>query len=73
MMNGTDVRAVLVIPAGLARDIHAGRTVPVQVILNGDNANTATTAMGYALTILQNESASYRLVAGTRTGAAGEC
>jgi ABC-2 type transport system permease protein len=37
----------------------------VQVILNGDNANTATTAMGYALTILQNESASYRLVAGT--------
>jgi len=65
MMNGTDVRAVLVIPAGLARDIHAGRTVPVQVILNGDNANTATTAMGYALTILQNESASYRLVAGT--------
>src|SRR5262245_22670112 len=63
-MDRPDVRAVLVIPAGLARDIRAGLTVPVQLILNGDNANTATTAMGYALTILQNESTRYRLVAG---------
>jgi ABC-2 type transport system permease protein len=36
----------------------------VQVLLDGDNANTATTVMGYALTILQSESARYRMVAG---------
>jgi ABC-type multidrug transport system permease subunit len=39
--------------------------VPVQILLNGDNANTATTVMGYALTILQNESARYRAASGT--------
>jgi ABC-2 type transport system permease protein len=32
----------------------------VQVLINGDNANTATTVMAYALTILQSESAKYR-------------
>jgi ABC-2 type transport system permease protein len=61
LMNHGAVRAVLVIPYGLSRDLAAGRTVPVQVLLDGDNANTATTVMGYALTILQSESASYRL------------
>ena len=29
--------------------------MPVQLLLNGDNANTATTVMGYALTIAQSE------------------
>jgi ABC-2 type transport system permease protein len=65
MDQGT-VRAILVIPARLAADIEAGLTVPVQVLLNGDNANTATTVMGYALTILRNESANYRLIPGGR-------
>ena len=62
-MNQGDVRAVLVIPTGLARDLEAGKTVPVQILLNGDNANTATTVMGYALTIVQSESQRYQLVA----------
>jgi ABC-2 type transport system permease protein len=61
LMNTGDVRVVVVIPEGLGRDLAAGRTVPVQVLLNGDNANTATTVMGYALTIMQSESARYRL------------
>jgi ABC-2 type transport system permease protein len=65
LMDRADVRAVLVIPAGLSRDVAAGRTVPIQVLLNGDNANTATTVMGYALTVIQNESARYRVAAGT--------
>lgn len=68
LMDRGDVRVVLVIPAGLSRDVTAGRTVPVQVLLNGDNANTATTVMGYALTIIQSESARYRLVAGSPAG-----
>jgi ABC-2 type transport system permease protein len=33
------------------------------VLLNGDNANTATTVMGYALTIIQTESARYATTA----------
>lgn len=64
LMDRGEARIVLVLPAGLSRDLAAGRTVPVQVILNGDNANAATTVMGYALTILQNESARYRPAGG---------
>jgi ABC-2 type transport system permease protein len=63
LMDRGDVRMVLVIPSGLDRDLARGRIVPVQVLLNGDNANTATTVMGYALTILQSESTRYRLEA----------
>jgi ABC-2 type transport system permease protein len=64
VMDEGTVRAVLVIPARLSADLQAGLTVPVQVLLNGDNANTATTVMGYALTILRNESARYRVLPG---------
>lgn len=48
LMNHGAARAVVIIPNGLSRDSAAGRTVPVQVLLDGDNANTATTVMGYA-------------------------
>lgn len=68
LMNHGAARAVVIIPSGLARDLAANRVVPVQVLLDGDNANTATTVMGYALTILQSESAKYRLVAQTLSG-----
>ena len=60
LMDRNEVRAVVVIPAGLGVRLRTGRTVPVQVLLNGDNANTATTVMGYALTILRSESARYQ-------------
>jgi drug efflux transport system permease protein len=41
-------RAVLVVPEGFARDLAAGRAPQVQMLINGENANTATTVMGYA-------------------------
>ncbi|HET7698767.1 MAG TPA: ABC transporter permease [Vicinamibacterales bacterium] len=41
-------RAALVIPEGFGRDLAAGRAPQVQMIIDGDNANTATTVMGYA-------------------------
>jgi ABC-2 type transport system permease protein len=47
-------RAVLVIPERFGADLALGRTPPVQVLLSGDNANTATTVMGYASTILRS-------------------
>ena len=60
LMNRNDVRAVVVIPSGLGRAVRTARPAAVQVLLNGDNANTATTVMGYALTIIRSESARYR-------------
>jgi len=68
LMNSNEVRAVIVIPPDLGRSLRTGRRVPVQVLLNGDNANTATTAMGYALTILQSESMKYQRTAGAPSG-----
>jgi ABC-2 type transport system permease protein len=60
LMNRNDVRAVLVMPSGLGRAVRTAKPVAVQVLLNGDNANTATTVMGYALTIIRSESARYQ-------------
>ena len=42
------VTGVLVIPAGFARDLAAGRPAPVQLLLDGGDANTATIALNYA-------------------------
>jgi ABC-2 type transport system permease protein len=64
-MDRNDVRAVLVIPSGLGRAVRTAKPVAVQVLLNGDNANTATTVMGYALTIIRSESAGYLVAAST--------
>jgi ABC-2 type transport system permease protein len=57
VMDRNQARAVLVVPAGFEERLEQRRSVPVQLLLNGDNANTATTVMGYALTIVQNEAA----------------
>jgi ABC-2 type transport system permease protein len=57
LMDRNDARAVLVIPPGFEEDLQSRTPVPVQLLLNGDNANTATTVMGYALTIVQSEAA----------------
>jgi ABC-2 type transport system permease protein len=58
LMDRNDARAALVIPTGFERDRAQRRQVPVQILLNGDNANTATTVMGYALAIVQSLAAS---------------
>lgn len=41
-------RAILVIPQGAGRDLAAGETVGLQLILDGVDSNTATTVLGYA-------------------------
>jgi len=56
-MNLNEIRAALVIPDGMGRNLRAGQVTPVQVLINGDNANTATTTMAYALTIMRSVSA----------------
>ena len=60
LMDTNEVRAVIVIPPGMGRALQSARPAAVQVLLNGDNANTATTVMGYAVTIIGSESARYQ-------------
>jgi ABC-2 type transport system permease protein len=59
LMDWGRIRAALVIPRDLARDVHRGRSAQVQVLINGDNANTAATVMAYAFTIIGTESQRY--------------
>lgn len=41
----------LVIPSGFARDLDAGRTAPVQAIVDGSDSNTAGIVLGYTQAI----------------------
>jgi ABC-2 type transport system permease protein len=41
------------IPVGFARDLKAGRSPAVQVVIDGSSSNTATVAQGYATRIVQ--------------------
>jgi ABC-2 type transport system permease protein len=69
LMDTNEIRAALVIPSGYARDLALGQRVPVQMLLNGDNANTATTVMGYTNAVVQAESARRTASAGWPAGA----
>jgi ABC-2 type transport system permease protein len=57
------VRLALVIPPEFARDLAAGRAAPVQLLLDGSDANTATIAQNYADAIVTR----FSLEAGGRT------
>lgn len=52
-------RALLVLHIGphFERDLNAGRTVPVQVLVDGRNSNVAGTASGYASALVESFSA----------------
>jgi ABC-2 type transport system permease protein len=52
LMERNHVRALIVVPNGFARDLGRGATAEVQIILNGDNANTATTVLGYVNAVI---------------------
>jgi ABC-2 type transport system permease protein len=53
LLNLNAARAVLIVPEGFGRDLASGRPPQVQLLINGDNANTATTVMGYAGNIVR--------------------
>jgi ABC-2 type transport system permease protein len=52
MVDEGRVRAILTIPSSFERDLGLRRPVTVQVIIDGDNANTASTVMGYARALI---------------------
>jgi len=50
-------RAVLVIPEGFGRDLAAGRRAVVQLLLDGADATTAATVLGYARLLVSETNA----------------
>ena len=69
LLNRGDVRAVLVIPPRFGADVATGRPTSLQFLINGDNANTATTVMGYAVGLVATVSTRYEVQARQTTPA----
>jgi ABC-2 type transport system permease protein len=70
LLDRGDVKAVLVIPEGFGRRAAGGQGATVQILIDGENANTATTVMGYALRIVATVSAGYQVRHGVVPAAA---
>jgi ABC-2 type transport system permease protein len=70
LLDGGRVKAVLVIPRRFAADLAVGRTVPVQLLIDGSDSTAASTAIGYANAIFQQDSAAISIAAATRAGVA---
>ncbi|MEO7192975.1 MAG: ABC transporter permease [Vicinamibacterales bacterium] len=56
LVDRRTARAVLAIPAEFSRQVRSAQTAQVQVIIDGDNANTATTVLGYVTAVLREAS-----------------
>jgi ABC-2 type transport system permease protein len=63
-----DVRVVLIIPRDFSRDLLAGRTASVQVLVDAADANTASIAIGYIEAISADYSAKIGVTAMQRLG-----
>jgi ABC-2 type transport system permease protein len=59
LVNRGTVRAVLVIPSRFGMSVETGQPTSVQVLVDGDNANTASTVVGYALSLITSQSIRY--------------
>ena len=64
MVDESQVRAILAIPPGFERDLSQRQPVTVQIIIDGDNANTASTVSGYARALV-NEFSGVQMTAVT--------
>lgn len=54
LFSKAEVMIALVIPSDFARRMYSGQDVSVQVLIDGSNANSATTVIGYVNGIVQN-------------------
>ena len=72
LMGREAIRAALVIPPAFSDDLLAGRSPSVQVIVDGSNATSGTTAAGYAGAILQSYSQKITMEAFERRGLSGQ-
>ena len=69
-LDDGDARVALIIPRRFAADLARGRVVPVQLVVDGSDSTTASTAIGYASAILQQQSARITLAAVEKSGLA---
>jgi ABC-2 type transport system permease protein len=58
LLEAGDIQIALVIPPGFAADLDAGRPAPLQAIVDGSDANTATITLGYARSIVERYASS---------------
>jgi len=65
LLERSTIQIALVIPPGFAADLDAGRPAPLQAIVDGSDANTATITLGYARAIVERY-ASSAVLAGRR-------
>jgi ABC-2 type transport system permease protein len=65
LLETGDIQIALVIPPGFAADLNAGRPAPLQAIVDGSDANTATITLNYARAIVERY-ASSAVLAGRR-------
>src|SRR5690606_38280819 len=56
LVDRGEVRVVIVVPVGFGRVVRSGGTADVQVIIDGDNANSATAVLGYVTAVLRETS-----------------
>jgi ABC-2 type transport system permease protein len=54
MINNGKVMMALIIPKDFSHYIESGKQAPLQLIVDGSDANTATIAMGYVRTVVSN-------------------
>lgn len=66
MTERREVRGILIIPAGTATDLSRGQNVKVQLIVDGADANTASSVLGYASAIVAAANSSRIAEAGGR-------
>jgi ABC-2 type transport system permease protein len=64
LTEGRKAKAILVIPEAFSRDLAAGRTSPVQLLLDGSDSNTATLVLSYASAIVAQANADRLRAAG---------
>jgi ABC-2 type transport system permease protein len=58
LIEAGHIRIALVIPPGFAADLDAGRPAPLQAIVDGSDANTATITLGYTRAIVERYASS---------------
>jgi ABC-2 type transport system permease protein len=68
LMDANKAQVAVIIPKGFSEAMSRGQKAPVQVIVDGTEANTGMVASSYASNILRNLSA--KMTAGTVAGAA---
>jgi len=70
LFDANEARAALVVPEGLGEAVRTGRPASVQILIDGDNANLATTVLGYATGIVRGVSLSLQVEAAGIPGGA---